>query len=163
MRRMVILGALLPIMMAAAQAQEYRFATDSSAPIDIRAAQLIVHYEDNYAEYQGDVRAVQGPLQMTAERLRIHFAEDGGAFSHWRAEGNIVLVSEGKTATGQWLHYDVAEDEMRMGDKVRLKDDRLRLAGALFVLDVASGRARLQASQDGGRARARFLVPQESR
>lgn len=161
LHRIVLLGALLCALPATAQT--YRFETDSSAPIEIRAELLTVHYEEDYAEYQGQVRAVQGPLHLTAGQLRIHFGDDRSQFSHWTAQDNIVLTSKGKTATGQWLRYDVAQDEMRMGDAVRLEDDRLQLSGALFVLDVESGRARLQARKTGGRARVQFSAPEKSR
>ena len=163
MMRLAAVCLLVLALASPALAQEYRFATDASAPMDIRADQLIVYYDASYAEYRGGVHAVQGPLEMRAQKLRIDFADDNSTVSHWSAEEDIRLTSEGKTATGQWLRYDAAEEEMHMGDEVRLSDAELQLTGQLFVLNMATSRARLEAQGEDGRARARFRVPPESR
>ena len=46
---------------------------DSEKPIEVEADRLEVREEDNRSIYQGNVRLVQGSLEITSDRLVIHF------------------------------------------------------------------------------------------
>ncbi len=46
---------------------------DSEQPIEVEADRLEVRDEDGRSIYQGNVRLVQGSLQITSDRLVIHF------------------------------------------------------------------------------------------
>ncbi len=46
---------------------------DSEQPIEVEADRLEVRDEDNRSIYQGNVRLVQGSLEITSDRLVIHF------------------------------------------------------------------------------------------
>jgi lipopolysaccharide export system protein LptA len=53
--------------------QLWALASDSDQPIAVEADNLEVREQDNISVYQGNVSLVQGSLEITSDRLVIHF------------------------------------------------------------------------------------------
>ena len=62
---------LLALLLSAGAARA--LPTDRDQPISVEADKLEIHDEDNISIYEGNVHLVQGSLEITSDRLVIHF------------------------------------------------------------------------------------------
>ncbi len=72
---------------------------DSEQPIEVEADRLEVRDEDNLSIYQGNVRLLQGSLEITSDRLVIHFND----------QRELVLME----MTGSPARFRQLDDERR--------------------------------------------------
>lgn len=135
------------------------FKHDSDAPIEITSDSLEVRQAEEIAVFSGSVVAGQGTLRLTADRMTVHYAGEGGggtgAIQRMRAEGNVFLSNGSETAEGAWADYDVAEGEMRMGGSVVLTQGDNAIAGDALVIDMDAGTGRIE-GREGGRVKSVF-------
>ncbi len=54
---------------------------NSNQPIDIESDVLVVHDQQKYATFTGNVKAVQGTTTLRAERLDVHYVGGGSQFA----------------------------------------------------------------------------------
>ena len=144
-----------------AQAQALRFATDSTAPIDLAAGLMVWQRASGLAQLNQDAQMRQGPLTLSADQLAIKFADDGTA-ENISADGQVVLLSAAgddsapRRATARQAFVDLARQIIILTGHVTMTDgaDAARqLSGARLSLDMVSGRARLTGDADKPRAR----------
>ena len=158
----VTLALLLPLAAAQrAQAQALRFATDSTAPIDLAAGLMVWQRAAGHARLNKDAQMRQGPLTLSADQLAIKFADNGTA-ENIRADGQVLLLSAAgddsgtRRATARQAFVDLARQTIILTGDVTMTDgaDTARqLSGARLSLDMVSGRARLTGDADKPRAR----------
>ena len=89
-----------------------------SGSIQIKADSLVAYNEASYAEFTGNVSAVQGTTQITADKLRIYYTkapenkgkQDTGDESVKKvvATGKVVIHSENRTAYTSMAEYTPA-------------------------------------------------------
>lgn len=82
-------------------AQLWALATDSEQPISVEADSLEVREQENVSIYQGNVSLVQGSLEITSDRLVIHFNE-----------ANELLLMEMTGAPARFRQLDDDQQEM---------------------------------------------------
>ncbi|MGB0477824.1 MAG: LptA/OstA family protein [Parvibaculales bacterium] len=158
----VTLALLLPLAAAPrAEAQALRFATDSTAPIDLAAGLMVWQRAAGHAQLNKDAQMRQGPLTLSADQLAIKFADNGTA-ENIRADGQVVLLSAAsddsapRRATARQAFVDLEGQTIILTGDVTMTDgaDAARqLSGARLSLDMVSGRARLTGGVDKPRAR----------
>lgn len=158
----VILAALVPLAsMEKAAAQALRFTTDSAAPIDVAAGQMVWQRAAGQAQLTDKAHMRQGPLMLSADQLAIEFAANGTA-QNIRADGQVVLRSAADNdsppsrATAKQAFVDLTRRTIDLTGAVTMSvgDDAARqLTGAQLTLDMVSGRARLTGGGDKPRAR----------
>ena len=156
------LAVLLPLAAAQrAQAQVLRFATDSTAPIDLAAGLMVWQRASGLAQLNQDAQMRQGPLTLSADQLVIKFAYDGAA-ENISADGQVVLLSAARgdsaprRATARQAFVDLADQTIILTGNVTMTegaDVARQLSGARLRLDMVSGRARLTGGADKPRAR----------
>ena len=137
---------------------------DTSLPIEITADSLEVLRNQQIATFTGNVDAVQGDLVLSADLLRVHYADDeasapgpagAGPIQRIEAEGNVFLSSPRETAQGNAGVYDVASNQATMEGAVGLTRDDNVIRGQRLEIDLVSGRSRMLAaipSTEGGTA-----------
>jgi lipopolysaccharide export system protein LptA len=86
--------------------------------IQIKADNLVAYNEASYAEFTGNVVAVQGTTQITSDKLKIYYSKapenkakkDTGEESIKKvvATGNVVIRSENRTAYTSMAEYTPA-------------------------------------------------------
>jgi len=86
--------------------------------IQIKADSLVAYNEASYAEFTGNVTAVQGTTQITSDKLRIYYSKvsenkgkkDTGEESVKKvvASGKVVIRSENRTAYTSMAEYTPA-------------------------------------------------------
>lgn len=171
----------------AAQSQVDFFKTDSDAPIRITADYFNLDHKTGVVEFSKNMRLEQGPFTITADKLAGSFPasvssgtrDDAqrivGDITVFRASGNVEIMSaNGRKASGQWASYDLATQQLTMGDKVVLltpsvvadegnpetgkttpKTTNKLQSGGLLV-DMRTGIGQMKSSVEGGRVRGVF-------
>ncbi|MDZ7629293.1 MAG: LptA/OstA family protein [Parvularculaceae bacterium] len=127
---------------------------DSDAPVDITGDRLEV--EDKVATFIGNVRAVQGPAILTAERL-VADLDDKGSFTKIRATGT-VRYSNGKEAiTGAVAVFDDIARTITISENVVVTQGEQVMTGGNLVYWVDTGKILFTASS-GKRIRGIFYA-----
>jgi lipopolysaccharide export system protein LptA len=138
---------------AAARAQSVRH--DTSLPIEITADSLEVLQDQKLATFRGNVDAVQGDMVLSADELRVHYADGGdgaaepvgtGSIRRIEAEGNVFLSSPRETAQGATGIYEVATSRVTIEGAVVLTRDDNVIRGDRLEVDLASGRSQIFAA-----------------
>ena len=152
----LLLAALLTAVVISATpgvAQDLRFQTDATAPVQLAAGQLVWQQGAQRAEASDKARLSQGDLVLSAERMVVHMDETGRA-SRLIAIGQVRLRDATQRAEAGQAEYDFINEKLVLRDNVvvleRSDDTKTRkLSGARLQLDMSTGKARL----GGGRAR----------
>lgn len=143
-------------------AQEARFETDPTAPIEINADRLDVYRNESQAIFLGNVVAIQGAMKMTSHKALLLANQAGDRLKTIRAEGDVYLISEnGSQATGDWAEHNVAAKELILGGQVvTLTENGNKLRGTQLFVDMITGKARLTSAdeQANGTNRVRGLL-----
>ena len=169
MKRGVLISCLLIGFIAApvamANAQNLRFETDPSAPIDVRADHVDWYGVQRRAEFSGRTLFQQGPMQMSAQRMQLMMNETGST-ERLTALEDVLLVSKNpegqpvRQATADMALYQPKTEILLLRGNVQIVEAGERsgsLRGEMLQIDMKSGRAILQGGgQGGGKGRARI-------
>ncbi len=132
------------------------FQHDSSQPIEITADSLAVNNATRVATFSGEVVAGQGTMRMTADRIVVSYAGEGGGdtgkIDKLRAEGKVFLSNGAETAKGDWADYDVASGSVTMGGGVVLTQGENAISGERLTIDLNAGTGEIS----GGRVKSIF-------
>ena len=173
----LVAGLLLASVPVGGGAQAQGLPQNSDLPIEITADSLEVLQNQKIATFAGNVDAVQGDMVLSADRLRVHYGDDGnaapgpagtGSIRRIEADGNVLMSSPRETAQGDAGVYDVTSNRVTLeGEVVLTRGDNV-IRGQRLEADLASGRSRVFAavpSTEGGtppqRVRALF-TPEKS-
>jgi len=152
-------GLLSPIAYAA---EEARFKTDPTAPIEINADRLDIYRNESRAIFLGNVVAIQGAMKMTSHKAMLHANQTGDRLETIRAEGDVNLISEnGSQATGDWAEHNVAAQKLILGGQVvTLTENGSKLRGTQLSIDMITGKALLVSADErvNGTNRVRGLL-----
>jgi lipopolysaccharide export system protein LptA len=112
---------ILTVCLAASMANRKSYALDKgkdTGNIQIKADSLVAYNEASYAEFSGNVSAVQGSTQITSEKLKIYYSKVSenkekkvtGEESVKKvvASGKVVIRSENRTAYTSMAEYTPA-------------------------------------------------------
>ena len=138
---------------------------DATLPIEISADALEVQQELNLATFSGNVQVQQGAIRLRANVLKVHYrpqkgdASVQGAISRIDAKGKVFFSSPGQTAQGDSSIYDVDKGLITMLGNVVLTRDKNVIRGNRLVLNLTTGRSKVEgaAGKSGGRVRGLFV------
>lgn len=141
------------------------FSADPSKPIEIEADTLEVAQNNQTATFIGNVKAVQGTLILNAAKLKVTYEEtsDGNTeITRIDANGAVHISSANdQSADGDWAIYQVKNETITMGDAVILRQGPNIIRGTRLAINLATGRAKVDASaasgSTGGDGRVRGL------
>lgn len=172
------LAATLTLLVALAgqalgQGQPAASGHDTSQPIEINADSLEIQQDRRIAIFNGNVDAVQGKMRLRADTLTVHYLDNksggaeaeadlGATISRIDATGNVFVSSPDETAQGRQGVYDVERGVIVLTGSVVLTRGKNVIRGERLVLDLASGRSRMESAApggQGGRVRALFTPP----
>ncbi|MBB4211323.1 lipopolysaccharide export system protein LptA [Rhodothalassium salexigens DSM 2132] len=132
---------------------------DTSQPIDIEARSAEIRQRENQVVFEGAVRAVQGVLQLDADRLIALFSADTDQAERVEARGNVVIRSARRAARGAWAIYDVAARRVTMGGPVTFSQETGdRLTADRLVVDLETGLWQFEGADAAG-VSGEFAVP----
>ncbi len=108
----LIAGGVWPSINSSVHAADKK---DEAGSIQIKADSLVAYNEASYAEFSGNVTAVQGTTRITADKLRIYYSKvsDGKgkketgeeSVKKVTASGKVVIQSENRTAYTSQAEY----------------------------------------------------------
>lgn len=129
----------------------------SGQPIEITADQLVSHGQENYAEFIGNVEAVQGNFTIRSDKLRIYYRRAAGgspkaapgaeSIERITANGNVRIFSESRRAETDRAEYRVEDETVVLsGENSLVTDGKNTLTGSKITWNRVSG----QISVEGG-------------
>ena len=144
---------------------------DTDQPIEINADSLEVEQDQQVATFRGNVDAVQGEIRLRADELKVHYRNGGGdtagaagAIVRIDAVGNVFVSSPTETAQGNTGVYDIDNREITLTGQVVLTRGENVLRGERLVLNMATGRSRIESGGQGGGERVRgIFVPTQKK
>lgn len=143
-----VVVALLAITSGLAQAQQAQFGgmrADISAPVELAADAMSVNQADGTAVLTGNVVIGQGEMRLSADRVRILYAEGAqNRIEELHAEGAVTLVSGEDAAEASEAIYDVVAGQVTLIGDVVLAQRGNVLSGERMTVDLATGAAEVQ-------------------
>ena len=141
------------------------FSADPTKPIEIEADSLEVAQDKQTATFIGNVKATQGTLILNATKLKVSYAESANGdteVTRIDATGAVHISSANdQSADGDWAIYQVKNETITMGDAVILRQGPNIIRGTRLAINLATGRAKVDASAvsgaSGGDGRVRGL------
>ena len=107
--------------------------TFSSAPTEITAETMDFDLENRKANFSGNVKVVDEKLNLKADEMIIQFDENQ-KLEKIEAKGNVVIVSEGNTASGGVAVYDFKIGKITLSNSPVLKQGPNRVVGAVSIV-----------------------------
>jgi lipopolysaccharide export system protein LptA len=127
----------------------------NKGPIEITSDVLEVLQNENVAIFTGKVVAVQGEMQLTADRMKVFYRDKADAaakpanegqqsISKIEVDGNVFMTTPTETARGLSGVYNAEKDELTLNGDVVLTKDKNVLKGAALVYDMGTGKSVLK-------------------
>lgn len=148
MRRIASL-ALLVSMIAAwpvAAQQTVPFGgvqSDTSAPVEVAADNMVVNQTTGQAELTGNVLIAQGEMRLSADHVLVKYdAADKSRISTLDATGNVTLVQGTDAAEAAKGVYEVSTGLVTLTGDVLVTQGGNVMSGETIVVNLADGTAR---------------------
>jgi len=138
-----------------------------AAQIEIEADRLVSNSTDKYAEFTGNVKALQGGYRLSSDTLRIYYTGDPVALEGKAggdqeikkivASGNVRIEAEDYTAASERAEYDIATRVLTLsGPDSTVTSGKNSIVGARITLYRAEGRVTVD-GESGKRVKAVFF------
>ncbi len=140
--------------------------------IQVSADSLDINNEDNYAEFIGSVKAVHKDMTIDSDRLKVYYdkksensgasAQDEGSIKKIIAEGNVIIVSDGRTANSQKAVYMTKNGMLILtGKDARITNEQNYITGSKIIFNRSSGNVKVFGKPDR-RVKAIFFTKNQS-
>jgi lipopolysaccharide export system protein LptA len=131
----------------------------STEPVRITADKLVSNAEEAYAEFTGNVKAIQGNVVITADVLRIYYQgdlvnpknnpSDKQMIKKIVASGHVEIISDRYTAKTERLEYDLAAMVIVLsGENSTVTSGKNSITGSRITLYRADGNIKVEGSAD---------------
>lgn len=131
---------------------------NSNLPVEITADELISHGNQNYAEFIGNVAAVQGEFAIRSDALRIYYHTSAvdkpndtsrpDAIEKIVAIGNVVIQAETRRAETERAEYRLKEDLVVLsGENSIVTDGKNTLTGSKITWHRNTGQISVEGSE----------------
>lgn len=164
MRKAPLLLALALLATVPADGQALK-GHNAKSPVDVEADRIEVQDRADRAVFSGNVVVRQADLTLSASRLTIAYARQGGGVDIERldASGGVIIRSASETARGDFAVYDLNRRIITVIGGVQLTQGNNQIGGGRLVIDLDTGRAAMDGRQTGtdgttGRVTGRFTV-----
>lgn len=144
--RTCLLILLLAPLYAVAQGADFAFGgsgQDTDEPVEVTADTLSVNQEDGQAVFSGNVRAVQGDMKLSADRVLVVYSEDRSRIARLEASGGVTIVSGSDAAEARTADYDIDAGEIVMRGDVVLVQGENTMNAQNMTVDLKTGAARM--------------------
>jgi lipopolysaccharide transport protein LptA len=147
-------------------------ATPENTPIIITAEQLDSDNKAKYAEFIGNVKAIQADFVITSDKLRIYYkgelldtekkGNDEEPLKKIVASGNVKITSDQYVAKTEKLEYDTATMTIVLtGENSTVINGKNSLTGSKIILYRKDGRVKVLGSKNK-RIKAEFYSKGET-
>ena len=128
----------------------------NKGPVNIEADTLEVRDQENMAIFTGNVTVVQGDVTLKTAKLRVDY--EGGAqqagqqtIKSLLAEGTVHVTSKDQVVTGNRATFDMATQLITVTGDVVLSQGQNVVRGPKLLVDLNTGRARVESSPKAGK------------
>lgn len=135
------IAALPGISFAQMGVQLDGLSVDPSQPIETKADSLSIDRNTGSTVFEGNVVVGQGDLRMTANRIEIVTADQGG-ISKMVARGNVLFTTRTDALEAGSAEYDLANGVLLMRGDVLLTQGENAILADVATIFVRTGRAR---------------------
>jgi lipopolysaccharide export system protein LptA len=160
MTRFIFAVALALVVAAPAAAQSSAtdifsgFQSRSTDPVEVNAETLEVYEEGNQriTVFSGGVTVTRGRTTLKAATITLYSSLDStsaDAFTRIEASGKVWVNSGDQTVTGASAAVDMASKTITVSGGVVLTQGSNVLTGTRLVVNLATGRARVEGSTRG--------------
>jgi len=135
---------------------------EARAPIDITANIAEVRQLEQMALFEGQVTAVQGPLTLRAEALRVSYdmtEADRPDVSRVEVRGNVRITSPDEQAQSDWGIYDVRAGTLTLGGDVIFRQNDTVIRADRLSLDFDTGLWQFDSGPATGGVSGSFAIP----
>ena len=173
MRRVVF--SLLPVIvltlaaagtLPASEPTEKPSAANPVQPVEITADELVSYGDRNYAEFSGNVTAVQGDFSIRSDTLRIYYQASAvgeskkstqpDAIEKIEAIGSVLIQAQDRRAETSRAEYRLKDDMVVLsGENSIVSDGKNTLTGSKITWFRKSGQITVEGS-DRQRVKALF-------
>ena len=130
----------------------------AQSPVEITADELISHGDKNYAEFIGNVAAVQGNFSINSDALRIYYHASGTnkttnstqpeALEKIVAIGNVVIKADSRRAETERAEYSLKEDKVVLsGEESTVTDGKNTLTGSKITWHRDTGQISVEGTE----------------
>lgn len=148
---------LLSSWVFAGESPKEQDANQTDEQIQIVADKLITNNAEKFAEFVGDVRASQGNLVITSERLRIYYKDNPDRnedqtgsqelIKRVVASGNVVVSSEKYKAETDRVEYDLDTRVLVLiGENSTVTSGKNILTGSKITVNRKNGQIKVESS-----------------
>jgi len=141
---------------------------DTEQPFSVDADSWEADERAGLVRFTGNVKVTQGKLNMQTDKLVIYYEKDDkGGFNpeivRIDALTPVTVTSPSETVSGNWGVYDVPTNLITIGGDVNLKRSNGEINGALLLLNLETGIAKIDSARVNGetqqQVRGRFTAP----
>ena len=125
--RWFIIPALAGVLVSLVAVAAEKMPAEDQATV-ITSDKLTFDYQKQYAVFEENVVVVDGDMRLTADKLAIWF-DDNDEITLIKAEGNVHIVQQDKTANAGEAVYEVPTGKIVLTDNPRLQRGRHYLEG----------------------------------
>lgn len=153
----IFVSVLMTAGAASAQSANIALGTaafDRTQQVEVSADELSIDQSNGQAVFAGNVLVVQGEVRMSAARVAVEYAQDGGApngISRLQATGGVTFVTASDAVEASEATYSVANGTVQLSGDVILTQGQNAISGERLVVDLNSGQGRME-----GRVRTIF-------
>lgn len=144
--RICLVLLLFAPLSVAAQGNSFAFGEsgqNTDDPVEVTADRLSVDQENGQAVFTGNVRAIQGTMKLSAERVLVVYSDDQSRIARLEASGGVMIISGADAAEAQTADYDIDAGTVVMrGDVVLVQGENVMNAQNMTV-DLNTGAARM--------------------
>lgn len=163
-RRSIAVALVLVLCLAGtpgAQQSPLSSPLNSDDPVQISADTMEADNRNRMFVFEGDVKVVQGDTVMTSKRLKVWYEDDdtaaaeaagenGSRIRDIEAEGNVVILFDGRTAKSERALYSAEKNTLTLlGENASIVDGKNTISGAKITLYRAQDRITVESSRQG--------------
>ena len=148
MKRLLLLPPALCALILVVNAQDpARVGPPAAAPAVtvITAEKLTFDYKQSYAVFENDVKVADPGLDLTCERMTVHFDKEDDVESIV-AKGSVLIVQDDFSATSEIATYDVKGGNIKLEVNPTVHKGRDVLKGGTIIYNRFT--EKLQADKD---------------
>ncbi|MFV9880418.1 MAG: lipopolysaccharide transport periplasmic protein LptA [Rickettsiales endosymbiont of Dermacentor nuttalli] len=138
--------------------------TKNKEPIEILSDTLILDQKKNLATFEGNVKAIQGSLNLMADKVIAYYINTKDSkwiVSKISALGNVTIIDNSQKARGDTGEYNAIKETLELYGSVILTKDNNILKGDKLIYNIQKGYSQIFSTNKnthGGDGRVKAIL-----
>lgn len=117
---------------------------DNALPVEVTADALNVAQAANSAEFVGNAKAVQGDMQLGADKIVVTYNQEQSAIDMVTATGNVVFTNGAEVAEANKAVYRLGSSAVVLTGNVLLLQGLNAISGDALTLDLVTNKGSMR-------------------